>query len=342
VFSHRLTRIVTYARQSLVSLQDTPYYHCVARCVRRAWLWGFDRYAGRDYSHRKAWVLERIAKLTSIFAIDVCAYAIMSNHYHLVLHVDRVRASNWTEQEVIERWSLLFSIPAVVESWQRGAASEADREMARVIIERWRERLHDISWFMRSLNEYLARRANAEDECKGRFWEGRFKSQALLDEAAVITAMAYVDLNPIRAGIAETPETSSFTSIQERIAQWNRTRNQEHCASTAAESRVPLRPLRGTGNDDNAIPYALDEYLQLVDWTGRAIRPDKRGFIDEGLPPIMQRLGIDTAAWTVAMRPAGNVFGRAMGRLNHLRLHAKTLGQSWVRGLKKAEWLYAQ
>jgi REP element-mobilizing transposase RayT len=333
---------VTYARQSLVSLQDTPYYHCVARCVRRAWLWGFDPYAGRDYSHRKAWVLERIAKLTSIFAIDICAYAIMSNHYHLVLHVDRARASSWTQQEVVERWSVLFSIPAVVELWQQGHASEADCDMASMIIERWRERLYDISWFMRSLNEYLARRANAEDDCKGRFWEGRFKSQALLDEAAVITAMAYVDLNPIRAGIAQTPETSSFTSIQERIALWNSTRNQEHCASTAAEPRVPLRPFRGAGDDDNAIPYALNEYLQLVDWTGRAIRPDKRSSIDEGLPPIMQRLSIDTVAWTVAMRPAGNVFGRAMGKLNQLRLHARTLGQSWVRGLKTAERLYAQ
>ena len=341
MFGHRLTRIVTYARQSLVSLQDTPYYHCVARCVRRAWLWDFDRYADRNYSHRKAWVVERIAKLTSIFAIDVCAYAIMSNHYHLVLHVDRVRASGWTQQEVVERWSLLFNIPAVVELWQQGVAGEADCEMAGMIIERWRERLYDISWFMRGLNEYLARRANAEDDCKGRFWEGRFKSQALLDESGLLTAMVYVDLNPIRAGIAETPEASSFTSIKERIEQWNSMRDRQHCASVDAKSKVPLRPFRRAGDGDNTIPYTLNEYLQLVDWTGRAIRPDKPGFIDERLPPIMQRLSIDAAAWTVAMRPAGNVFGRAMGRLNHLRLHAKTMGQSWIRGLKKAERLYA-
>src|SRR5918993_4604103 len=71
---HRKEVAMGYARKALVSLADTPYYHVVARCVRRAWLWGFDEYAGREYSHRKAWVLERLAQLTSIFTIDICAY----------------------------------------------------------------------------------------------------------------------------------------------------------------------------------------------------------------------------------------------------------------------------
>ncbi len=89
---------MTYARKSLISLQDTPYYHVVARCVRRAWLWGYDEYADRDYSHRKEWVLERLSELASIFAIDVCAYAVMSNHYHLVLQTQPVLASGRCEK----------------------------------------------------------------------------------------------------------------------------------------------------------------------------------------------------------------------------------------------------
>jgi REP element-mobilizing transposase RayT len=322
-----------------VSLNDTPYYHVVARCVRRAWLWGFDQYAGRDYSHRKQWVLERLTQLASIFAIEICAYAVMSNHYHLVVHVDRARARQLTETDVVERWTQLFRAPPLVERWRNGQASEAEREAAGLIIARWRDRLYDVSWFMKCLNEHLARRANAEDRCAGRFWESRFKSQALLDEAGLLTAMAYVDLNPIRAGIAPTPETSEFTSIEQRIREIRR--SSEAGASPRAAAIVPLKPFREQHTDRPEIPYRFRDYLELVDWTGRTIRTDKRGSIDNCLPPIMHRLNINADAWRLAMRPRGNVFGRAMGRLDHLRLHAHTLGQSWVRGLRRAQTLYA-
>ena len=328
---------MTYARKSLVSLNDTPYYHVVARCVRRAWLYGYDEYSGRDYSHRKVWILDRLGFLASMFAVDVAAYAVMSNHYHLVLHVDRARARRWTREEVVAQWTMLFSVPPRVERWLSGQASEAEREAAEATIDEWRERLHDISWFMRCLDEHLARKANAEDNCTGRFWEGRFKSQALLDDAGLLTAMAYVDLNPIRAGIATTPEESEFTSIYERIRELKA----PSAAEEGAEVKIPLLPFRSQSTTDQAsIPFRLEDYLQLVDWTGRAIRGDKRGAIDAHLPPIAQRLKIDPEAWTRAMRPSGNVFGRAIGPLSHLRLHAKTLGRSWVRGLQQARRLY--
>src|SRR5690606_5982451 len=278
---------MTYPRKTLISLEDTPYYHVISRCVRRAWLWGVDEYAGRDYSHRKAWVLDRLQQLTSVFAIDVCAYAVMSDHYHLVLHVDRARAHAWSEKEVIERWRELFSIPEIVERSMSGTASEAERSLAREFVEQRRQRLYDVSWFMRCLNEYLARRANAEDDCTGRFWEGRFKSQALLDEAGLLTAMAYVDLNPVRAGIAKTPEESEFTSIYDRIKGLR-------ANATPPEEPRTVIPLRAFSDEVEkgapAIPYTLRDYLALVDWSGRLIHEDKRGAIDSGLPPILKRL----------------------------------------------------
>ncbi len=329
---------MTYARKTLISLSDTPYYHVVARCVRRAWLWGYDEYAGRDYSHRKAWVLERLTQLSSIFTIDVCAYAVMSNHYHLVLHVDRNRAKRLTTEEVVNRWTALFSVPPVIARWQKGVALEAERRLALAMIARWRERLYDVSWFMKCLNEHLARRANAEDDCSGRFWESRFKSQALLDEASLLTAMAYVDLNPIRAGIAGTPEDSEFTSIYQRIQQIRGTADPSAQAEPAPQ--IPLMSFQSGPTHVPVLPYRFQDYLSLVDWTARAIRDDKRGAIDGSLPPIIQRLNIDADAWQLAMQPRGNVFGRAMGRLDHLRLHAKTLGQSWIKGVRAAEALY--
>ena len=249
---------MTYARKTLISLQDTPYYHVVARCVRRAWLWGTDEYAGRDYSHRKAWALERLRLQSEVFAIEICAYAVMSNHYHLVLYVDRLRSKTWSLQEVVARWTQLYSAPPLVTRWERGEGGEAEREQAEKIIERWRSRLSDISWYMKSLNEHLARRANAEDGCSGRFWEGRFRSQALLDEAGLLTAMTYVDLNPIRAGIAATPEVCEFTSIYQRIQALA---SAERVNVAEPEASPHLRSFRTSTERTQTLPCTLSAYF---------------------------------------------------------------------------------
>ena len=191
---------------------------------------------------------------------------------------------------------------------------------------------------MRCLNEDLARLANAEDQCTGRFWEGRFKSQALLDEAGLLTAMAYVDLNPIRAGIAKTPEESEFTSICERVKRLRGTTQ----GGTSSAAGIRLRPFCDEGEEKEAtIPYTLRDYLALVDWSGRAVRAGKHGFIDAESPPILKRLIIDSDSWELLMSRRGIVFGRAMGRLDAMRIHAATLGQSWVRGVRKAERIYS-
>jgi len=338
---------MTYPRHSLVSLKDTPYYHCIGRCVRRAWLWGYDKYADKDYSHRKNWIVDRMRELCGVFAIECCAFAVLSNHYHTVLFVDSARAQGWDEAEVVRRWKKLFGVPTLVQNYLNGHAGKAEREAALRIIGMWRKRLMDVSWFMRCLNEHLARRANQEDDVTGRFWagycsmqnrhslhpcksEGRFKSQALLDEAGILTAMAYVDLNPIRAGIAKTPEDSEFTSIYQRIR-----------AMKGKSTNGPtLRKFQGQTTKDKALPCSQEDYLALLDWTGRAIRGDKRGHIEQSLPPILTRLNIDATAWQQIMQPGGNVFGRAMGQVDHLRLHAKALGQKWIKGLRLAEGIY--
>jgi REP element-mobilizing transposase RayT len=91
------------ARCNQISLEATSTYHCISRCVRRQFLCGLDPRTGRDFSHRRDWIRQRVFELQSVFAIDILAYAVMSNHLHLVLRVDQQRALDWEAREVARR-----------------------------------------------------------------------------------------------------------------------------------------------------------------------------------------------------------------------------------------------
>ncbi len=306
-------------RKRLVSLSDTPYYHCVSRCVRRAFLCGIDPLSGFDFSHRRGWVVERMKTLSSIFAIDLCAYAVMSNHYHIVVRVDCERAQCWSHREVVERWLELFAGPDLAQRFLDGdLLSAAEQDAMGKYINTWRERLHDLSWFMRCLNESIARMANREDRCTGRFWEGRFRSQALLDERALLACMAYVDLNPIRAGMAKTPERCDYTSIKERL---------DH------PDRTTLRRFSGNAEDSEGIPFGLKDYVQLVDWAGRAVVAGKKGFIPAGTPPILRRIGMQPGALLDYIRRKPERWYSALGPIDRLRLLAHSVGLKFIKGV---------
>lgn len=343
---------MTRARKQLIDLATTPYYHCICRCVRRAFLCGEDHLTGKNYEHRKDWVVQRLTELAQVFAIEVCAYAVMSNHYHVVLRVDQDKALTLSEEQVLARWERLFKVPLIVEQYQSGTAvSRAVEKKAQEIIEEWRQRLMDISWYMRTLNEHLARRANEEDRCRGRFWEGRYKSQALLDDAAVLTCMSYVDLNPIRARISETPEASDYTSIQQRIRQWQRTpKTKTKTETELKQTPIPLMPLVKQSQDPhkNTIGYTRKDYIELVDWAGRAIREDKRGHIPNDIPPILQRLNLRAEAYlshvgrktlkTTQLKRLPDP--KALGSVARLKALAEKLEQTFIRGIGDARRLY--
>lgn len=348
---------MTKARSTQISLSDTPFYHCYSRCVRRAFLCGFDRVNGVDYAHRKQWIVSRMRQLTSVFCLDLCAYAVMDNHYHVVLRVDSQSADALSVSEVLERWSSLFSGSVLVQrflSAERDAMSPAEIAKVHEIAEELRERLVNISWFMRCLNEFIARMANKEDGCKGRFWEGRFKSQALLDDVAVLACMAYVDLNPVRAGIAETPEGSDFTSIQERIHRHQaafidqlatQQRDNIDTAESSPDSLNNHRPLLdfiGNERQDqaNGINYTLEDYCQLVDWTGRAIIDGKRGSIPADIPPILTRLSVDPAQWVKTVQQFQRRYPNMAGNLEKLQAMCKQLGLRWMHGVAESRLLY--
>lgn len=280
---------MTTARNQQICLEATHYYHCVSRCVRRTFLCGYDELSNKSYEHRRGWIEDRIKQLSTVYCVDICAYAVMSNHYHLVLHINKEQAESLSDTEVIERWTSLHTAPVLIQRLRdMELKTEAELNAAHEIIEQWRERLFSLSWFMRELNFEIAMKANQEDECKGHFWESRYKSQALLDEDALVAAMAYVDLNPIRAGVAQSPETSEYTSIKARLK--------------ALENQQPttpcLHPFIGDYSDQkgSGIPFRLVDYIELVDWTGREFREGKSN-ISERQPPLLERLSVTQKEW---------------------------------------------
>ena len=212
---------MTTPRRLLVDPDNACDYHLVSRCVRRSWLCGRDRRTGRDYSHRKAWLAERIAQLSRCFAVQIWAYAVMSSHFHLVARYDPQACRRWSGEEAARRWTEAFPPKP-----RRGqSAEEAKAEAAELLLgdpdrlERARATLGSLSMFMKHLKQPIARRANREDGCKGHFFEQRFYSGALLSGKALLAAMAYVDLNEVRAGIAARIEDCRHSSIAVRVRE---------------------------------------------------------------------------------------------------------------------------
>ena len=241
---------------------------------------------------------------------------------------------------MIDHWRQLFKGSLLSQRYTQGETlSKAEHDALSEQINEWRERLMSISWFMRCNNEPIARKANHEDKTTGRFWEGRFKSQALLDEKALAACMAYVDLNPIRARMANTPEQSDHTSIKRRIKQ-------------ALKARQPYLPeqqpkgllaFAGNPREDmpDGLPFMLSDYLALVDWSGRIIREDKKGHIPEHLPDILQRLDIDPRNWVYLTNNFEQPFKNLVGAAHHVRQACEDIGKNWVHGINQCAKLFS-
>jgi REP element-mobilizing transposase RayT len=271
-------------------------------------------------------------KLATCFTVELYAYAVMSNHYHMVLHVDPKAANGLSDSEVAHRW-ITLTPPT-----HRGEIDQFrfDAKVAALLedderLEVCRQRLGDLSWFMRFMNEWIARRANAEDGCKGRFWEARFESKVLLDERAAYTCMVYVDLNPIRAGMTTRLEESDHTSVKRRI---------EGVAGGVPHKALaePLRPINDVPvRDPPRLEISLEGYLALVDWTGRMVRDDKPSAIPDHVAPVLARLSGDTDAWVAGVLEHSAPHRRAFGHIDALKALARRLGQHWLKGSGRAK-----
>jgi REP element-mobilizing transposase RayT len=299
---------MTVARSQLVDVSVTRYYHCISRCVRRAFL------CGEGYEHRKQWIEDRLETLSRCFAVSVCGFAVMDNHLHVLVRLDADEASSWSPEDVVRRWSMAYPPKTakgdeirISQAWIEQQAKDQKR------VELLRERLASLGWFMKALKEPLARMANKEDECKGTFWESRYKSIAILDEEALLATCAYIDLNPVAAGIAAAPETSRHTSVRQRVRH---AKAKGKLAAVKAAKSGSVAGSRSAGNLEQDLwlcpvedrrhqgapregmleGFSLGSYLLLVDYTSRLCRQGKAR-VNSEVASILDRLGTSAAQW---------------------------------------------
>ncbi|QEH32271.1 hypothetical protein OJF2_07400 [Aquisphaera giovannonii] len=366
-------------RSDVVLADEVGAYHCVQRVVRLAALCGADAATGLDFGHRRDWIRGRLEELAGAFAVEVAGFAVMDNHLHVVLRIRPDLAAAWDDAEVASRWAAIFPGPPPAgpgAGRRAGASGPASASSAEAPdpadvptpataatpadparLAELRRRLADLSWFMRALAEPIARRANREDGCTGRFWQGRFRCTHLLDEAALLACMAYVDLNPVRAGIAEAPDRDGRTSACQRAEALLAARAAADATPPAprdawlspielierepAKPRPPAgspapapasRPRPPRASDRGLLPMTAAQYLELLDWAGRQSRPGG-GTIPATSPPVLDRLGLRSESWPAAAR---GLFGRprrAVGTAESLRAEAARVGRRWLHGI---------
>ena len=329
---------MTTARSEIVDCSVTRWYHCISKCVRSAFLMAEGEF------DRKQWIENRLKYLTHSFAVSIGGFAILDNHLHLVVRLDSKDAKYWSAEEVLRRWiavyppaTLAVDDEAVLQKWLEHQAKDERR------IQELRERLGNLGWFMKALKEPLARMANKEDGCSGAFWAARFRSIAILDDEALLATSAYVDLNPVAAGIATTPEASPHTSIRQRV---NHVASQDKLGCLAAAQQgsvagsqaagdieqdhwlVPIEDRRVHTNAQSTSTregmlesFSLGSYLLLVDYTGRLFR-DGKARMESAVKEVFERLGIHCEYWDDRIRKMlsskslrGSVFGTTRERV---------------------------
>lgn len=249
---------MTTPRYKLVDPRIPGCYHLVTRCVRGAWLFGKDPDTGKDYSHRKKWLLDRLFLLAQYFAIEVHAYSVLSNHFHLVVYLHPTIVQQWSNEEVADRWVEAFP-PRIKGMIRQDLKPLLRRQLLKdkVLLADRRKKLGCLSTFMKHLKQPLARRANQEDGRKGHFFEGRFYSGALLTKKALIDCMAYVDLNPIRARLARKLRQCLHTSVLARL---------QSLRGSRGNLKKVLGPLvSGLGKASFQVLITLAEYIQYLE-----------------------------------------------------------------------------
>jgi hypothetical protein len=368
---------MTYAREDFMQADKCGTFHIYARCIRRCFLLGHDEESGKDYSGRKNWIPLRLAALRKTFMIDIFAYGVMSNHYHIILNNRPDLVKNLSTKEVVSRWLLLHPTVAMKDEKRfKPTSTEIAKFIEDFDIDEIRLRLSDISWFMRELNQYIAVKANREEGLTGAFFDGRFKSQYLADDNAVLACMIYIDLNPVRSKVAKSIEDSIFTSGYDRMnahtAQMNlnalqETKYKEEDSLTYHQKKEIKTEKKIIKNSSWLSPLAtnltkkenkpetnllqttttltpqpflsitVEKYLELLDLTGREYHEKKPGIIADKFAPILEAMGFQHEHWMLRIKKYDSWFYRVIGPLASLTDKLISTKQHWFKGVKAWE-----
>ena len=322
--------MVRLARAELFDPSEVAILHTIGRVVRRCFLFGVDPVSGKNFDHRKDWIEEQLKVQASNFGIDLLSMAILSNHFHLILRSRPDVVATWDDTEVARRWLMLCpnrknddkSAKEPNEFELNSIRNDPDK------VATIRTRLSDVAWWMRLLCQNIGTRANKEDREVGKFFQGRYRAIRILDEATLLACAAYVDLNPIRAAMAETIETSDYTSAQRRIESLqaasvrgitDRSMLPDSFLSplTIDEKNDPIGPCASQSgrrcSDKGFLSMSTMDYLELLDATARITRDDKAGAMAMDLPPIFLRLNLDVSYWKLLVNDFGRLFGLVAG-----------------------------
>ncbi len=318
---------MTRARKDLIDPTKAGTYHLITRCVRRERL--------LDRGERKAWLCRGLANWLSHMGIDLLAYAVMGNHLHLVIRLRPDVVADWSAAEVALHALAILPVrsgPGLEPLRVTPAVKERYAANSRWVSQQ-RARLCSPSWLLRLVKQEIARRANAEDDCTGHFWESRFTSVVLLDLAATLACMVYVDLNPFRAHLVKDPTASTFTSIRHRQARTQGARSDVDAPdSDLGKCLVAMpqcAPVDRWGGD--LVPWSLSEsdYVALVVATASQANKHGRAAVSQAFS-LVQRLGIEPAAWATTMTQGGSMSGSVIGGPEARQRWCKAAGQRWA------------
>lgn len=340
-----------YPRSKIIKQNKVGVYHVTTRCVQQMFLLGLDYLTGRDYGHRKTWIITWLKSLADVFLVDVCAFSILDNHVHLILRNRPDQLEELTDKDVASRLARLYSGERRLVELPEIADPDVVKKYLnnKRLLAKKRGDLADISVFMKVWEEAVSRRANKEMKKTGHFWQGRFSSQVLEDDAAILACCAYVDLNPLRAGIVHLPELSEFTSLRVRL-QESISRLGKNYVSPICKAGMPteqwLAPIfvdecESNTEDNPALGVSTLEYFQLLDEYSRRPHRGKTSGINPTSKSILERVGIRPKLWLIGIKSFGKWFQRVVGKPESIRIHNEEQGRQWSRGITNCKALFS-